>query len=74
MWIHTKHYLHGAAINFKFHLDNEKITIRLNHNVAIVNNQVEFKTVNENLETITINTIINEKQYDSSTYLKIKEK
>ena len=64
----------NGPINFKFHLDNEKITIRLNHNVAIVNNQVEFKTVKESLETITIDTIINEKQYNSSTYLKIKEK
>ena len=64
----------NGPINFKFHLDNEKITIRLNHNVAIVNNQVEFKTVNENLEKITIDTIVNEKQFDSSTYMKLIEK
>ena len=64
----------NGPINFKFHLDNEKITIRLNHNVAIVNNRVEFKTVSENLETITIKTLINEKQYDTSTYFKLKEK
>ena len=64
----------NGPINFKFHLDNEKITIRLNHNVAIVNNRVEFKTVCENFETITIMTLINEKQYDTSTYLKLNGK
>ena len=63
----------SGPINFKFHLDNEKISIQLRHNLPIINNQVKFETVNENSETITIDTIINEKQYDSSTYLKIKE-
>ena len=48
--------------------------IQLKHNFAIINNSVEFKTVSENLDSITIKTLINEKLYDISTYLKLKEK
>ena len=64
----------NGPINFKFHLDNEKITIQLRHNLPIINNQVKFETVNENSETITIDTIINEKKYDTSSYMKLTEK
>lgn len=63
-----------GPINFKFHLNNEKVTIQLDHNITIKKNQVDFKTANENLEKITINTIINEKKYDTSCYLKSKGK
>ena len=64
----------NGPINFKFHADKENITIQLNHNIAIINNRVEFITLSENLETITIDTIINEKKYDTSSYLKLKER
>lgn len=63
-----------GPINFKFHLNNDKVTIQLDHNITIKKNQVDFKTANENLEKITINTIINEKKYDTSCYLKSKGK
>jgi vancomycin resistance protein VanW len=63
-----------GPINFKFHLNNEKVTIQLDHNITIKKNQVDFKTADENLEKITINTIINEKKYDTSCYLKSKGK
>ena len=63
-----------GPINFKFYLDDEKITIQLHHNIYIKNNHVKFKTVNENLETITIDTLINEKQYDTSSYVKLIKK
>ncbi|MFT5168104.1 MAG: vancomycin resistance protein VanW [Saprospiraceae bacterium] len=63
-----------GPINFKFHIDEENLSIQLNHTDDFQNNIVEFETRNDNSEKIIIDTLVNGKLSCTSVYRKSAHK